>query len=393
MNKSLRNYIIFAIGLLAVFLVDGWMNGTAEDCIKMVKGLVSMPSSGRILLESQSEDLISLITDLATGETKELPGLMPYSIVGPYKGQIVYFDYDIGSWVLVSVIDGSRKNLIHENPVPGEEETSFELTPVALQDGNKLLLSKPDGSLWLMDLASGVLKIFPFDDQQGILNLGSSLNWGRYTAARMVPNQDMKFVVYPANGEPGMLLNLRDIDANKDITGIHWGDALHAPQWSSDGAGFVTSAPPFVFYKDTLYTNFYDKLEYLGGNDLVFVGVDGEVRRLTEFSSHNVARQTAYSWSSDSSKLAFILTMTNEKGSEEKSYLSTLDLETNKVQLYCYPEDLLEMYNSLVWSPDGKFIAFALSTQSSKIPSTYFLDLATGSISEAFFGLQAVAWE
>ena len=85
--------------------------------------------------------------------------------------------------------------------------------------------------------------------------------------------------------------------------------------------------------------------------------------------------------------------MTNEKGSEEKSYFSTLDLETNKVQLYCYPEDLLEMYNSLVWSPDGKFIAFALSTQSSKIPSTYFLDLATGSISEAFFGLQAVAWE
>ncbi len=155
------------------------------------------------------------------------------------------------------------------------------------------------------------------------------------------------------------------------------------PAWSRDGTYFVTSAAlryvvdrsnssdpiyPLRYPDDeteNAYINVDDEFPYVDGFELIRVSVTGEAERLSFLTTTYFSRQSDWVWSSDETRIAFWLTLSEDDESLAFRELAVLDVESGEVTNYCISGKFTP-----IWSPDGRQIAINRSLEES---STYMI--------------------
>jgi Tol biopolymer transport system component len=338
--------------------------------------------SGLLVLESRKDNQPSFVLDLATGERSELPNLTAYTTVGPSKdGKLIYFDHVREGWVLRKLKTGTEAPL----------DQLGSATPLDWMDDGRLLVAGE--RLLVVDLVSGeaesAISDSVFARINKRINWSSQLNWDEYSPYRIVPSRSLDYLAYIANGEPGALLVVWDQQLKEEVAWLHWADVLSTPQWAPDGKSFVASAPPFVFYEGSLFKNVADDYPYVGGVELMQIGVDGSVRRLTTFTTRAQAIENSYKWSLSGKWLAFGLELKTD--TNVLRHVAVLNVRSGNVTVFCFPEDVGEMVGSPVWSPDETKLALTLRGDS-LAPMVYLLDVRRGAAKEVGNDSEVVGW-
>jgi len=379
-------YVFLLVLLGAGILISqsgsgGEASSGAAECIQIEEAPISGPS-GSLILESRRDGQSSFVLDLETGEKSELPDLTAHSTVGPSEsGGLIYFDHVRASWILRSL-------------QTGEEAALDQLglaTPVAWLDDGRLLVGGE--RLLALDLASGQTEsavsdaVFAQIEEQ--INWSSQLNWGRYSPYRIMPAPDLARLVYLANGEPGAQLVMWDVQAHREAARLHWIDVSNPPQWAPDSHSLAAGAPPFVFYEGNLFVNAVDADPYLGGVDLMQVGTDGQIRRLSAFTTGARALVSRYRWSSSGARLAAGLEFKTE--SDGSGHLAVLEPASGRVRMFCFPAGAGELTGFPVWSPDETMLALTLRG-ADLTPVVYVLDVGPASGQRVARAAEAVGW-
>ena len=262
-----------------------------------------------------------------------------YETVSPDGKLLAYNDVDNKS-VVVMDADGQ-----HVTEIPDPDEY---LTPVGWLDNERLMVDKRRGERgnFMAPLPSLILFNPLTGEQQEWLpdypNLydDSNLRWGMMN--HFVLNSELTYLVYPTWGEGGPLV-LWNVEEGRDVSRLYFGSSRE-PHFSPDGDRVVASAPPQY---DGL-VNIYDGLPTVGGEELFLMGINGDLTRLTYFTTTSIVEQRDFAWSPDGKQIAFFLRIVGE-GSDEYQ-LAVISLETRQVVNYCIP-GLRPM-----WSPDGKHL-------------------------------------
>jgi hypothetical protein len=241
-------------------------------------------------------------------------------------------------------------------------------------------------------MESGFDPSFPEMDRNFYSWTGTPLDPSRFT-----PSPSLSHIIYVAEtrfqelgGLSSPSLAIWDIAAKRRVRTIvqFSGDAGIMggyPAWFPDGSSFLTSAPirfnlttdqgmvAAPATEDAAHVNVDDDLPYVGGFDLIEVGLDGETSRLTYLSSRFSAVQTAWKLSPDGTHVAFWL---SGQGSPWPGTLSVADITTGEVTDYCIPTNY---GGRLIWAPEGRFLAFNSKYSDDVYPDIFLIDTVTGS--------------
>jgi Tol biopolymer transport system component len=179
-------------------------------------------------------------------------------------------------------------------------------------------------------------------------------------------NSDFSRVVYPAheNGLPTEsipMIIMRNLENDTDIltvpTIMRYGSS---PVWSPDGNYFAIAISIDHNYTEE-YINIFNR--------------DGEIVFQTDASTTEM-QETIYSmsWSPDSKHLAFVYVLDESSG--YTYHLGVLDVEEEKITLYCSPE--VYQYTQLYWSPDNRYLLYPSQAADSDEISSYILNIESG---------------
>jgi Tol biopolymer transport system component len=374
---------VFVGTLILVYQSEsaGWTAAGIPECVQIEERALK-DVSGLLVLESRKDNQPSFVLDLATGERSELPNLTAYTTVGPSKdGELIYFDHVREAWVLRNLKTGIDSSL----------NQLGSATPVDWMDDGRLLVAGE--RLLVVDLVSGeaesAIPDSVFTRINKRINWSSQLNWDEYSPYRIVPSRNLDYLAYISNGEPGALLVVWDQHLSEQVAWLHWADVLSTPQWAPDGKSFVASAPPFVFYEGSLFKNVADDYPYVGGVELMQIGVDGSVRRLTTFTTRAKAIEHSYKWSPSGKRIAFGLELKTD--TDELRRVAVLNVRSGNVTVFCFPPNAEELIGSPVWSPDETKLALTLRGDS-LAPMVYLLDVRRGSAEKVGNDFEVVGW-
>jgi len=179
--------------------------------------------------------------------------------------------------------------------------------------------------------------------------------WGKYSKYSMVLNSDLDRLVYLYDEPKGPRIVLWNLIENKEVSHLFIHDYFYnggTPIWSFDGNEFIASVP--IKYKSNSgeeFTNIDDELPYKGGNELILVTKNGEVNRMTYFTTNNEAEQYNKAWSPNGKLIAFWMRIKSGNGKWE---IGLLDKETKEVTNLCVEGGDGSM--PIYWSPDGNRI-------------------------------------
>ncbi len=188
-----------------------------------------------------------------------------------------------------------------------------------------------------------------------------TVNWGNHSYIRAVYDLSFSRVVYPAADEQyEPTLILWDIENEQEIIRFNQGydnSVGGTPQWSQDGSFFIAGIYPQRRASDgTLYKNVLDDYPYEGGFELFQDGRDGEIKRLTYFTTKYHAGEEAFALSPDEKLIAFWLNLEYQPGDQDANRtLAILNIETGKVVDLCFADGGKTSIPP-VWSPDGKYL-------------------------------------
>ena len=173
---------------------------------------------------------------------------------------------------------------------------------------------------------------------------------------RLSINPQQTYLVYPSYKYTETLseLVLWDLEKKRDIARLQIDVSNTFPWWSPDGTRFITGG--FWWSKEQ-----NSELPDVGGLELVSVNVDGEIKRLSYYTTKYTAYTYDYIWSPDGQKIAFWMDILDPNNSRSRSYhgpyeLATLDINTGEVINYC-----IRGLDYPVWSPDGQQLAIRAS--------------------------------
>src|SRR5271157_122471 len=376
--------ILFCIAVFCVYRRQAYLgvNTSLSQCVPITEGLSSSNLSGWMVYESRQEDEDSFAVDLQTGTKLPLEHLTADTLIGPSKaGRIVYDDYDLNNWVVVGLADGVKTiSVVKVNSA----------MPIDWA-GERLVLG--GDRLQLLDMENGdiesVISDADFSKIGNAIDWPSKLNWSGYSPYHIVPSPDLTNLALAASGEPAPSLVLWDLKNARVSAQLLWADTLSSPKWSPDGAGVISSAPPYIFYDMKQYVNIQDNLPYVGGSDVMYLGVDGRVRRLTTFASVVKASENRYVWSPDGSRIAVMVDFT--VNGVDTHRLAVIQFVSGEVTNFCLPDKSAEVVGYPVWSPDSQAVALTVSEEGAPL-QTYIVDAKTCSALETESGMQIVGW-
>ncbi len=139
------------------------------------------------------------------------------------------------------------------------------------------------------------------------------------------------------------------------------------PRWSPGGNELAIAAPP-KGRKDPSSQHF----------DLFLVAVDGKITRLThltdEFGDYCNIHYT--SWSPDGREIAFWLSTTDFN--TDRARLAVLDLKSGKVMIYPGIESSFDADQQIVWDPHGRYLLTGIVSPDYSRVDTVMVDLTEG---------------
>jgi hypothetical protein len=310
---------------------------------------------GRVVFYSMKEGIPSYILDLKTGDQIILGSTIDET-VSPDGSKVAYSDLDKDS-IVISNSSGKKLKVI---PDPDE----ILITTYWL-DNQRLVLQKRRTDFGDLFLLPSLVILDPFTGEQQEWIQEEYPNQEKYPNIRTMPNEvkwfyDVRLFINPsltrlvyAASEKDFPVILWDTISNREVTRIHFGSFWVAPWWSPDGSRFVVSAPISFAVEGTTYTNIDDGLPDLGGTDLFLVNQNGDIERLTYFSTMYWAT-TVFSagWSKDGKQIAIMEKIETKEVALNDAIpqLMVVDIESGDVTNYCITG------SSPIWSLDGKYI-------------------------------------
>ena len=211
-----------------------------------------------------------------------------------------------------------------------------------------------------------------------------------WTLSLLIPNSKLTHLIYPT-WKQGFAL--WDLNTNKAIKQIPWVVPYTEPQWSPNGDEFVQNVPLRETYKGSLigqqdisFIHFDDGLPYVGGSDILSVDLNGEINRLTFFTTKYHSDQKSITWSPNGEMIAFWLYLSEG----DIPQLSTLDLQSGFVTNHCIsPSTNSYSYPRIIWSPDGSQLTF---TQGTPEQNAIIIDLKKDVAFYITEGVDVVGW-
>ena len=190
-------------------------------------------------------------------------------------------------------------------------------------------------------------------------------------------------VVYPKDNG---VVSLVDAETETELASVRLTDWGRIPSWSPDG-------------------EFLTILNREGNtNELYLVSRDGcEFQPITNFAKElGVATITDYTWSPDSTQIAFWLKEEQgELADGEQSELAVIDLSTRQVTRLCIQgistnaqKPWAMLHPEPVWSPDGKYIMFTQWDDANNPRNFYVLvvDPITGELENISQNTAPIGW-
>jgi hypothetical protein len=156
----------------------------------------------------------------------------------------------------------------------------------------------------------------------------------------LVPDPTMKKVVYPENWDEASYSTLFDLESKRPLTRLkYYVNMFNDPLWSQDGNDFIIESSKGQ------------------GMEWFLVTRDGAVRQITRFSDFLPPRYsyTFYKTSRSGDGRYFVFQIIFEKPDRTTKYI-LLDLKSKTLDGYCIKSFPVGRRQSLVWSPDSKYL-------------------------------------
>ena len=194
-----------------------------------------------------------------------------------------------------------------------------------------------------------------------------------------LPNPMLEYTFYAVAGG-GIVV--WDLGTQKEIGHIFdWSNPHTDPVWGREGEWFIVNVPLAIGDDSKQYTNWEDELPYkFGFYDLFLVRVNGDIQRLSYFSTFFSSEITSLSLSPDETHLAFWIDTQYER-KDPNWQLGILNISTGKVKIYCFsPGDAL-VPEAPIWSPSGQNLMVTKYNEYEFMDAEVFLiDLVSGEI-------------
>ncbi len=364
-----------------------------NHCVEDFDGIPQGISlEGVLVLDPLGSSNETYLWDLRSGNQEGIGFIYIWGLaVSPDQSMLAFNDDDLYA---LRVIDSAGEPLYVINTPSGDlagwlnNESLVLNLPKENTDGTYTV-----DAISVMPLSSNEHHEF-LRDYPNFNDFPNEVSWRGYAFSRMVVNPQLTYLLYPAkeSTEANPLI-IWDLQANKEAGRIHQfgvyvGVFAGRPLWSPDGTSFVTSAqlryavgnpissnPVHALrYADeeveNAYINLDDEFPYVGGFELIRVTVEGDVERLSYLTTEYIALQSEWTWSPDSTRIAFWLTIVDDEAPVNRE-LAVLNVESGEVTNYC-----ISGYATPIWSPDGRQIAI---NQNPAGPYTYkIVDLTEG---------------
>ena len=201
--------------------------------------------------------------------------------------------------------------------------------------------------------------------------------------ANMLYDPTLTRVLFPKDGDDVALV---DVQSGKELAHANFADWGSLPSWSPNG-DYLT-----ILNREGLVDNFY------------LVSRDGEeFQRITDFASEfDFTSIPEYTWSPDSTRIAFWLQLEDDGGQEgAQAELAILDIPTRQVTRLCIQgisnipaEPLWMSHPEPIWSPDGRYIMFT-QWDDPVAPKGYYVlvvDTLTGAVEKLSENTAPVGW-
>jgi hypothetical protein len=157
---------------------------------------------------------------------------------------------------------------------------------------------------------------------------------GKFSWVKADIDPSLKWVLYNDKEER---LVLWDLDTKKEIVSLPSATDLMEGTWSPDGTEFAIPSPSEIS-------------DVPVANELFAIGMDGTVRKLTNFNQYPFANIGDWpSWSPDGHHIGFWLRVNPNL---QDRWLAVIDTGTLKTQLYCLPSRTSG--GDIIWSPDSQ---------------------------------------
>jgi hypothetical protein len=173
------------------------------------------------------------------------------------------------------------------------------------------------------------------------------------------------------------LLVLWDIISDSEIKVLHAlsYDFGGGPKWNKLGTNFYISLPPSVTtWKGSKFINDDAPYNYSGGDEIYQISDEGNLTRLSFFTTRYQAAEEGLSLSPDEKSIAFWLNMNYSfRDRNPQTELVILNLLTNKFTSLCIKGGDYPL--TPVWSPQSDYLIASISDYSSDKTTSYIVNL------------------
>lgn len=306
-------------------------------------------------------------------------------VVSPDRKWLVYYAQQSGKsgqWFVI----GNDGKLLKQYPGKEYPQGDWQVV-VGWIDDEHLLISKfakenPYPSI-VFDPFSGknhdeLLPNFP-----GIYSGRPWMDWGRYASTETIYNSDLSLVIYPTSAttkNPISKIILWDIKAKKTLAEVRdpWASSS-TPLWSPRGKDFIVDAP--IAYE----------LDHPNQDELMRVGVDGKVERLTHLLDlYDEVQILNFSQSLDGRYIALWFYHGASSSNVKIYQLAIFDTKTEQTKIACV--NTIARAFPPVWSPSGYQLLAAGYLDNLDNYGTVFIDVENSVLAQVEKGVIPVGW-
>jgi hypothetical protein len=340
---------------------------TKIDCLKIVDNVKELESSDILILDSRRmgennrfSDFDTYFIDMSLGDWEQVvkPGenLDSFSASPDYKWIAYRYSFlDENNNLEHNLVIADGNNQIHRT-IPWEASWG----PINWLNSQHLIIQINEPGKESEELS--FLKLDPFTGERedlkpdfpNLIDIFPLPNWDGWGVTAYDPMKT-KFVSLQGEISGPYYYVLWDIERNEPITSIQvFGEFKAAPRWASDGEEFA--------FAPSLYSTAEDYPHY----EILSVNNEGVVTQLTNLTDYYQWVYVAdLIWSPDGRHIAFWFSYWEDKKpdfySTETRYLAVVDTSNGLVVNYCIPGEKdaaigVNRYPRPIWSPNGKQI-------------------------------------